>query len=436
MAARPHDDARDLIAFLDASPSPYHAAETAAARLEEAGFVRLDPRDDWSDHTSGAFLVVQGGALVAWRLAGAEALDVGFRIVGAHTDSPNLRIKPRPDTGRAGYRQLGVEVYGGALLNSWLDRDLGLSGRVAVRGSTNTGGHRNDPETRLLRVDRPLLRVPQLAIHLDRGVNENGLKLNAQQHLAPVWGLGRPDEHGFSSFLIEELGVGRANILAWDVMVHDLTPATLLGRDEGLLASGRLDNLLSCWAATSALTAAGDDGRGVPVICLYDHEEIGSESATGAAGSILATLLERIAATAGRDRDGYLRALAASSCLSADGAHATHPNYAERHEPDHPIAIDGGPVLKLNANVRYATDATGAAIVRLAAERAGVPLQQFVTRTDLPCGSTIGPITAARLGITTVDVGAPQLSMHSARELCAAGEPHRLRRLLAAYFEG
>jgi aspartyl aminopeptidase len=436
MADRPIDAARDLLTFLDASPSPYHAAATAAARLEAAGFTRLEPVDDWSEVSAGAHVVVQGGALVAWRLRDADALDDGFRVVGAHTDSPNLRIKPRPDTGRAGYRQLGVEVYGGALLNSWLDRDLGLSGRVAVRGSTNRGGRANDPELRLLKVDRPLLRVPQLAIHLDRGVNENGLKLNAQQHLAPVWGLGRPDEDGFRTFLGDELGVGKANVLAWDVMVHDLTPAALLGRRDELLASGRLDDLLSCWAATTAIGDADDDGRGVPVICLYDHEEIGSESATGAAGSLLATMLERIAATAGRDRAGFLRALAASSCVSADGAHATHPNYAERHEPDHLIAIDGGPVLKLNANVRYATDANGAAIVRLAAEQAGVPLQEFVTRTDLPCGSTIGPVTAARLGITTVDVGAPQLSMHSARELCATGEPDRLRRLLAAYFEG
>jgi aspartyl aminopeptidase len=456
------DDAQDLLTFLDASPSPYHAVATVADHLDAAGFVALDAREPWPspvDRRSGgsapagpggravrsAFgpgpvggYVRRGGSLVAWLDADADAVARGYRIIGAHTDSPNLRIKPAPDTGRAGYRQLGVEVYGGALLNSWLDRDLGLSGRVAVR-STGAGAM-TTPDERLVRVDEAILRIPQLAIHLDRGVNESGLKLNAQQHLVPVWGLGPVHEGDFAAFLAEQLGVGRVDVLGWDVMVHDRSPAALLGRDRQLVSSGRLDNLLSCWAATGALldareragTGAARD-TGVPVICLFDHEEIGSQSATGAAGALLPALLERVSAAAGVDRTGHLAALAASRCVSADGAHATHPNYAERHDPDHGIALDGGPVIKHNANVRYATDAGSAGWFSLVCEQASVPVQHFVMRSDMPCGSTIGPITSAGLGIDTVDVGVAQLSMHSARELCGAGDPHLFRRALAQF---
>ncbi|MCU0270671.1 MAG: M18 family aminopeptidase [Acidimicrobiales bacterium] len=427
-------DVRDLLAYLDASPSPYHAVATTADLLVAAGFTEVHEHDAWPTSGGRRFLR-RGGSLVAWvDEGGRDAVRAGFRVVGAHTDSPNLRVKPRPDAGRAGWRQLGVEVYGGALLNSWLDRDLGLSGRVAVRRRGPDTGPAS--ELRLVRVDRPVARVPQLAIHLDRGVND-GLTLNAQSHLSPVWGLGALDPGGFGRFLADELGVESHDVLAWDVMLHDLTPATLLGADRELLASARIDNLLSCWAATRALLgslAPGGTGTGpdpVPVVGLFDHEEIGSESASGAASTLLATTLERIVHAAGGDRDGFHRALARSWCVSADGAHATHPNYAERHEPNHHIAVNGGPVIKRNANVRYATDADTEARFVSACERAGVPYQQFVVRTDLGCGSTIGPVTAARLGLATVDVGVAQLSMHSARELCGADDPTRFVAALA-----
>ena len=423
-------DARDLLAYLAASPSPYHAAEEAARRLVEVGFTRLDEAEPWPTGP-GAHLVVRGGALVAWVSGGADDPPRRFRVVGAHTDSPNLRIKPRPDTGAVGVRQLGVEVYGGALWNSWLDRDLGLSGRVAVRDGSDAG-----VALRPVRVERPLLRVPQLAIHLDRNVNGEGLKLNAQQHLAPMWGLGAPDEGGFRRFLADELDVAAADVVGWDVMAHDLAPPALAGRDEELVSSARIDDQLSCWAALAALARLGPTPAGtgtVPVVCLFDHEEIGSQSASGADSSILPTVLERIVLAAGGGREDLHRALAGSLCLSADGAHATNPNYVDRHEPAHRIALDGGPVLKHNANVRYATDAAGAAEVRVAAEAAGVPLQEFVVRTDMPCGSTIGPVTAARLGITTVDVGVAQLAMHSARELCGRTDAERFVPLLGAF---
>lgn len=366
---------------------------------------------------------------MAWSVDAHHRAHDGFRIVGAHTDSPNLRVRPQPDAGRVGLRQLALEVYGGPLLNSWLDRDLGLSGRVVVRGA-------HGPAERLLRIERPLLRIPQLAIHLDREITTEGLRLNPQQHLSPIWGLSRGVPDDFATFLAHELDCAPESILAWDLMTHDLTPSALLGVANELVSAPRLDNLCSCWAGTEALvSAASGDGPlpHIPVLVLFDHEEVGSTSDRGASSPLLPALLERIVIGLGGGREEVLRALASSVCCSADNAHATHPNYPERHEPNHLIELNGGPVLKVNSNVRYATDAASAATFVLACEQAGVPLQRYSHRGDLPCGSTIGPITAARLGIPTVDVGAPQLAMHSARELGGAADPAFYTAALAAF---
>jgi aspartyl aminopeptidase len=398
--------ARELAAYIDASPSPFHAVAEASARLDAAGFTRLDETAAWPSGVEAGY-VTRGGALVAWR--GGTPLGT-FRIVGAHTDSPNLRIKPQPDMGNAGIQQLGIEVYGGVLLNSWLDRDLGLSGRVLVRERGPV----------LVKVDRPVLRVPQLAIHLDRDIVATGLTLNAQQHLNPVWAIGAPDRGAFARFLAKEIEVDEGDVLGWDVMCHDLTPAARLGRDDELLSAPRLDDLCSAWCGLTALVDATPPADTVAVVSLFDHEEVGSESDRGAGGPLLANVLERVVLAGGGDREAFHRALAGSICVSADMAHATHPNYADRHEPGHWVQLGGGPVVKSNVNQRYATEAEGAVVFTDACERAGVPVQRYVHRNDLPCGSTIGPITSARLGITTVDVGAPQLSMHSARELMAA----------------
>jgi aspartyl aminopeptidase len=434
------DVARRLLGFCDASPSPYHACATAAAMLGEAGFTRLAEDAVWPGEP-GRWLVVRGGSLVAWAVSGEHTPHDGFRIVGAHTDSPNLRVKPRPDIAFAGYRQLGVESYGGVLLNSWLDRDLGLSGRVAVR--RDGGG----AFVRLLRVDRPVCCIPQLAIHLDRDVTQKGLVVDAQHHLTPIWGLAEAEgtrgnggsagtvAADFTAFVAGELGVGTDDVLGWDLMLHDLAPGALVGADDELIGSSRLDNLASCWAAVEALldvTPGLADGP-VPVVCLFDHEEVGSTSDRGAASSLLPSLIERTVLARGGDREAFHRALARSACLSADMAHATHPNYVDRHDPQHQVALNGGPVLKANANVRYATDAPGAGLVALAAEQAQVRLQRFAMRSDLPCGSTVGPITAARLGITTVDVGMPQLAMHAAREHAGSRDPAQYRALIAAF---
>jgi aspartyl aminopeptidase len=425
------DAARRLLAFVDASPSPYHACATAAARLGEAGFTRVAEDAAWPGEP-GRWYIVRGGSLVAWAVAAGHAAHDGFRIVGAHTDSPNLRVKPQPDVVRAGVRQIGVEGYGGLLLNSWLDRDLGLSGRVAVR--RNGSG----AVMRLLRVDRPVCAIPQLAIHLDRDVSTRGLVIDAQHHLTPLWGIDGPGGGDFAGFVAKELGVTADDVLGWDLMLHDLAPGALVGRDEELVGSPRLDNLASCWAAVEALcevaggTGAVGDGP-IPLVALFDHEEVGSTSDRGAASALLPDVLERSVAARGGTGDDRYRALARSACLSADMAHATHPNYADRHDPEHRIALNGGPVLKANANVRYATDAPGTALVALAAEQAGIPLQRFAMRSDLPCGSTIGPLTAARLGVTTVDVGMAQLAMHAVREYAGSHDAARYRALLAAF---
>jgi aspartyl aminopeptidase len=314
-------------------------------------------------------------------------------------------VKPRPDTGTAGYRQLGVDVYGGPLLNSWLDRDLGLSGRVALRSG----------EVRLVEVDRAVLRLSQLAIHLDRDVNEKGVVLDRQQHVVPMWGLGQPEDGAFAAFLGKELGVAVDDVVAWDVMTHDLAPPAILGVDGELIASGRLDNLVSVWCGTVALARA--ESSRIAVLAAFDHEEVGSETSTGAASPILGDVLERITAARGGSRPDHLAALPASLCVSADMAHAVHPNYLDRYEPSHLVHPNRGPVIKTNVGQRYATDAATAAEFVAACERAGVPWQVYSHRSNMACGSTIGPITAMRLGIATVDVGNPMLSMHSAREM-------------------
>ncbi len=406
----------ELMAFIDASPSPYHAVENAARELSQVGFQQEHPSAEW-DKSTGRGLVTNGGALVAWDIPEDADPATPFSLITAHSDSPNLRIKARPDVTCAGWSQLGVEVYGGALTNSWLDRDLGISGRVVLRDGNST-------RTQLLLVQRPLLRVAQLAIHLDREYATEGLSLDKQAHLSPIWGLDDESDNGFVDFLSEELSCEPGEILGWDIMTHDLTPSALLGRDQEFLAAPRLDNLCSSFCGLRALIETADqDKPTASVLVMFDHEEIGSTSSTGADAQLLSATLERLVLARGGSREDFHRAAAKSYCVSADMAHAVHPNYLEKHEPEHHVQMNQGPVVKLNANVRYASDAQSSALFKLACERAGVELQEYVHRTNLGCGSTVGPVTAARLGIPVVDVGLAQLSMHSARELCGAHDP-------------
>ncbi|MEV0090311.1 M18 family aminopeptidase [Streptomyces sp. NPDC050738] len=422
---RGHTD--DLMSFLAASPSPYHAVANAAERLEKAGFRQVAETDAW-DASSGGKFVLRGGAIIAWYVPeGAEA-HTPFRIVGAHTDSPNLRVKPQPDMGTAGWRQVAVEIYGGTLLNTWLDRDLGLSGRLTLR----------DGSYRLVNIDRALLRVPQLAVHLDRTANTDGLKLDKQRHMQPIWGLGEVHEGDLIAYVAQEAGVAADDVTGWDLMVHSIEAPSYLGRDKELLAGPRMDNLLSVHAGTAALAAVASSGKAldfIPVLAAFDHEENGSQSDTGADGPLLGNVLERSVFARGGAYEDKARAFAGTVCLSSDTGHAVHPNYSERHDPTHHPRANGGPILKVNVNMRYATDGSGRAVFAEACEKAGVPMQNFVSNNAMPCGTTIGPITAARHGIRTVDIGVAILSMHSARELCGADDPYLLANALVAFLE-
>jgi len=423
--------AQDLCRFVDASPAPQWAAKQLVEALEAAGFRACALTAPAWDQGPGGWYVARGGTVIAWRLRSTKA-PRKFALVGAHTDSPNLRLKTRAAYTQEGCLQLGVEPYGGALWNTWLDRDLGLAGTV----------YTDDGAEHLVRIHKPLARVAQLAIHLDRTVNEQGLKLNPQLHLAPLWGLSNstpPVDAGerFASLLGAAAGVDAKALVGHDLSLYDLTPSTLGGLDDALIFAPRLDNLASCHAGLLGLLAATDGPDDTaPVLACFDHEEVGSTSADGAAGALLGTVLERVMSTLGAGRDAWHAAMAASLMLSADMAHATHPNYPDKHEPRHKPALGGGPVLKSNANLRYATQGATAAHLRRLARAASVPLQDFVTRTDLGCGSTIGPITAARLGLAVVDLGAPMLSMHSARECAAAADHAAYASLLTAHLSG
>lgn len=417
--------AQDLARYVMASPSSFHAAAEGARRLETAGFHRLDERDSWTgDDVRRPSYVVRDGALIAWVTPQSLGERTGFRVVGAHTDSPSFKLKPRPSTGHSGWWQAGVEIYGGPLVNSWLDRELRLAGRVTVR--TEQGA-----ESRLV-ATAPVARIPQLAIHLDRGANKS-LSLDPQQHTQPIWGCG--DDPGDVLALLAEAAsqggepVRAEDLLGWDVVLADTQQPRLFGAHQQLLASGRLDNLTSVHAGLEALTGRLDDLRGaehVAVLAAFDHEEIGSRTRSGAAGPFLEDVLVRVGAALGWDEDRRRAAIASSSCLSCDAGHLVHPNYPGHHDPAVRPGPGGGPLLKINADQHYTTDADGAAQWRLACRRAGVPVQEFVSHNGVPCGSTIGPITAGRLGMRTLDVGVGLLSMHSAREMVQIEDLHGL----------
>lgn len=432
MTERVDELARELCAFLDAAPTPFHACAEVARRLESAGFRRYAESAAWKAASGGARAYVQRGAsLIAWAEPEGAEPERAWRIAGAHTDSPNLRLRPRPDTGRAGLRQLAIEVYGGVLLNSWLDRDLALAGRVFVRSTRG-------PEEHLFSLTAPLLRIPQLAIHLNREVTTEGLVLNPQVHLNPLFASEAEGAADFRALLGVALTLDPARILSWDAMLHDAQPARRVGRDGEFLSSARLDNLVSCFCALQGLLqrlAEPEPLRAVAALAFFDHEEVGSVSARGAQSGFLRDVLERAVFARGGSRDEVHRATALSVCASADMAHATHPNYPEKHEPEHPVRMNAGPAIKTNVNQRYASEGESEALFLEACARAGVPCQRYAHRGDLPCGTTIGPLTAAALGIRTVDVGNPMLAMHSARELCGARDPALMTRALAAFFE-
>ncbi len=416
-----------LLDFLHRSPTPWHAVEAMAERFDAAGFRRLDEGEPWQlAPGERVYPTRHDSSIVALQLP-RERLHA-LRMIGAHTDSPGLRLKPNAAQASAGWLQLGIEVYGGALLAPWFDRDLGLAGRVHLRHADGR------LEGMLLHVDRPVAIVPSLAIHLDREVNQ-GRPINPQTQMAPVF-LQGGDKADLQRLLLGWLeaqhGIIGAEILDYELAFHDVQPPSLVGVEGELVASARLDNLLSCFIGLEALLES--DGSQGALLVANDHEEVGSASTSGAQGPFLGDVLRRINAQLGEPGDeGLIRLIQASRLISCDNAHALHPNFIDKHDAAHGPALNGGPVIKVNANQRYATNSATSALFRDLCREAGVPVQTFVTRADMGCGSTIGPITATELGVPTLDVGVPQWAMHSIRETAGSHDVEHLTRALVAF---
>ncbi len=417
----------ELLDFLHRSPTPFHAVAVMRECLRATGFVELDEAEAWQVAPGGRYFVTRNASsLIAFRTAKRALAMDGLRMVGAHTDSPCLKLKPNAVNESAGYVKFGVEVYGGVLLNPWFDRDLSLAGRVTLRDK------RGVLRSRLIDCRRPLAIIPSLAIHLDRDANDSRT-INKQTMLPPVLGLAGDQPFDLAGLIKSELkkqdaALARADILDFELSFYGTQPPALVGVAEEFIASARLDNLLSCYTGLNAILDSKADTA--QLFIASDHEEVGSNSAAGARGNFLKSVLERLA---GNDED-YGRMIARSLLVSTDNAHGIHPNFADKHDHRHGPVLNRGPVVKVNSNQSYATNSESAALFKHAAARAKVAVQSFVTRTDLACGSTIGPLTAAGLGVRTVDVGVPTFAMHSIRELAGADDGHALYRTLLAFF--
>lgn len=424
--------AEDLARFIDASPSPFHAVVELARRLSDSGFTLLEEEAPWTLRAGDRrYVVRQDSSLLAFIVGESAPAEAGFKVVGAHTDSPCLKVKPNPGVARHGYGLLACEMYGGILLSTWMDRDLTLAGRVLMRAG-------NGLRSELVHFRRPMLRVPNLAIHLQRDVNKEGVRLNPQTHMVPVLGLaGKKEAPDIRELLAGEIGRdGKKKVRSEDILDFDLSLASteasaIGGLDDEFIFAPRLDNLASCHAGVCALVAqANHPSESTRVLVCFDHEEVGSVSAQGAHSPFLRETLRRICDANGSDSQAFARAVAHSLCVSADMAHGVHPNYSELSDAEHMPLLGGGPVIKSNVNQRYATDSTTAAAFALLCARAEIEPQRFVTRNDIACGSTIGPITASELGIKTVDVGNPMLSMHSIREMASTKDVGSMIRVL------
>ena len=423
--------AQDLLNFIDASPSPWHVVETAKQHLLAQGFSSLSEADPWQLKAGAKYFVTRNDAsIIAFTLGSEDLVESGFRIVGAHTDSPGLRLKPQAAFGGDGLVRIGVEVYGGPILATFTDRDLSIAGRVMVRTAS---GH----ETKLVKFEDALMRLPNLAIHMNREVNDKGLKLDKQKELPLIFGesaSGFEADQQFFAHIAKALKVEVHHILSFELNVFDTQKGAFWGAEQAYIANSQLDNLASCHAALTAMLASHNSAT-TNICALFDHEEVGSESASGASGSFLNDTISRIAIATGLNAEDKQRAFAQSFFVSADMAHAYHPNHPGAYEPCHHVMVNHGPVIKTNANQRYSTNADTAARFMTLCEKANVPFQQYAHRTDLGCGSTIGPIVAAQLGIASVDVGAPMWAMHSVRESAGVLDHSYMVAVLSALYQ-
>ena len=426
--------AQSLLDFIDASPSPWHVVASIRKQLETAGFAELSEQASWNLEDGRSYFVIRDdSSIIFFRLGRKTLQHSGFRIIGAHTDSPGLRIKPNAMVRKQATLMLGVEVYGGPILATFTDRDLSLAGRVSVRSNHAL------PEIKLVRFNQALVRIPNLAIHMNRDVNTAGLKLDKQTELPLLFSVSshqaRYSVDSFKTVLAEQIHCDADDILAWELAVYDTQPGSFWGMNAEFIADSQLDNLASCHAGLMAMLSAQNQNCEITQVCaFFDHEEIGSESAKGGNSSFLSDVLARIAMGRGANQQQYLQALANSLLISADMAHAWQPSFPTAYEPDHHVLVNSGPIIKLNANHRYASNALTEAMFIQCCEQAGVPWQRYVHRTDIPCGSTIGPMSAARLGIQTVDVGNPMWAMHSVRESAGVLDHQYLTDALSVFF--
>ncbi|MDH5484405.1 MAG: M18 family aminopeptidase [Gammaproteobacteria bacterium] len=418
-----------MMDFIEMSPTPFHAVEQIISRLECSGYQRLFEADAWSlEQGQGYFVCRNDSSIIAFKLGTDDVISAGIRMLGAHTDSPCLKVKPQAEIVKNGYFQLAVEVYGGALLAPWFDRDLSLAGRVNYLDTDGEMLHA------LVNFEIPIAVIPSLAIHLDREVNTSR-SINSQTDIVPlILKLPNEDKPDFKNILLQLMqkqckDCDAVEILDYELSFYDVQPPAFVGLHQDFIAAARLDNLLSCYTGLMALTEVADNVSGL-LVCT-DHEEVGSTSASGAQGPFLKSVLERIAGSS----ENLTRMMDRSLMISADNAHGVHPNFADRHDDNHGPLINQGPVIKSNANQRYATNSETSALFRLLCQKADIPVQSFVVRNDMGCGSTIGPITASALGVKTIDVGVPTFAMHSIRELAGYWDAYYLYRALREFYK-
>ena len=421
-----------LLDFIDSSPSPWHVVDTIETQLKPFGFSKLDESAHWDLQAGGRYYVVRDNSSIILFVIGNESpIDTGFRIIGAHTDSPGLRVKPNPAQCRDNIIRLGVEIYGSPILATFTDRDLSLAGRISYK---NTQG---GIASQLVKFETPLLRLPNLAIHMNRGVNEDGLKLHKQNEL-PLLLSGLTEQlpaDYFLTLLKIQANIDISTILAWDLCVYDTQKGSIWGGQEEFYSNSQLDNLASCHAALQAMLDNDVLANKNTLVCaLFDHEEIGSESNKGANSNFLPDVLHRIASNMQLDSESFSRIIAKSFLISADMAHAYHPNFPAAYDPEHKVLVNRGPVIKINANQRYSSESISEAMFIDWCQQANVPYQLYSHRCDLPCGSTIGPITSAKLGIRSVDVGNPMWAMHSIRESAGVFDHNYLSKAFRTFF--
>lgn len=409
-----------LLAYIQSSPTPFHAVEQASSMLIDSGFKKLDESQTWACEPNKAYFVTKNdSSIIAFR-TGTD-LNQGVHMIGAHTDSPCPKIKPMAEKSSNGYQQLGVEIYGGALLHPWLDRDLSIAGRIS--GVNKQGGLVHQ----LIDFKKAVAIIPNLAIHLDRDANKNK-SINPQLHCPLILSIG-DEKLDFKSLLLDHFESDLESVLDYELYCYDTQPPSYVGLHDEFIASARLDNLLSTFIGLQALIEY--QGSQPALFIASDHEEVGSASACGAQGPFLKSTLERLAP----EPESYSRMISSSVLLSCDNAHALHPNYADKHDAQHGPVINQGPVIKTNANQRYATNSRTSALFQSLCNRNNIPLQHFVVRSDMSCGSTIGPITASEIGIDTIDIGVPQWAMHSIRETAGSKDCEYLHQACAAFLD-